>query len=185
MSFYDQSEPETLANKHDSLLRRNSLDQRGMEVAKVREELKQELVKVDAEYCRSLMEMRGRYLAERDEVCAALGPNHNHNTDQPRDIWELLDKVELITMLRYLESKHQEDLRTSRDMHEMERVILMQSLKVTPDMDRETEIRDTLSRKEQEHTASVTLLKREFGETQAHVLRVLERIQCVDNIASE
>lgn len=183
MSFYDQSEPDTLANKHDSLLRRNSLDQRGMEVAKVREELKLELVKVDSEYCRSLMEMRYRYLAEREEVCAALGSNHN--TNQPRDIWELLDKVELITMLRYLESKHQEDLRTARDMHEMERVILMQSLKVTPDMDRETEIRETLSRKEREHVASVTMLKREFGETQAHVLRVLERIQCVDNIASE
>ena len=193
MSFYKDSSPSLIDEgpkeqdqKQGTMVRRNSIDQRGIQDANAREELARNLDQVDSEYCADMESLKARYLDQFSLVWAEL--ERVSGATEYRKKWESgfydkLEKRELMLMLEYTNYRHQETLSETKEHFDLQHRFLMAALRNTPDPDQETRFALSISENNEQQAATVYSLNRDYQAQGEEIMRAIERIDFSDAIA--
>ena len=188
MDFYKDTAPplvqEEEAPERGSLVRRNSIDERGRE--REGDELRKGLEKMDVEYCRELEYLKHNYretfhaLTERIEELQ--GGRAERGTP---DFYRKLNNQELSLMFDFVDSKHAENLAEVKQHYDLQHMFLMDAMRTTSDRDDETRYNLSISENNEQKTGSVTQLNRSAQAEKDEILKAIERINFASAIAED
>ena len=192
MDFYKDEEPPLMIGEdHESpaqgnLVRRNSIDQRGIRKDKMREELQKNLDAVDMEYCVELENIQQSSLnyheALLEYIAGHRGDNSTDSTSKP-NFYSKLDKLELSLMLKFTNLRHEDVLKTAKEHFDLEHQFLMNALRNTTDMDEEVRYNLSISDNNEMQASTLSRINRQFQSESEEIMRALERINYAAAIA--
>ena len=196
MDFYKDTEPDLIVDvaeeavRQPGISRRNSIDQRGIKDDKIREELRRDLDKVDMDYCAELDLLRhyfiSRFQAIQDALSKVNGSANCSSIDSNKlNFYGKLQKMELTLMLKYMNTKHEEELLNAKEHYDLEHRFLMNALRNTSDRDEEMRYNLNIRENNEAQANTAVEINRRFQLQTEDVMRAIERIDYADAIAVE
>lgn len=193
MDFYKDEEPPLMVGEDQeessqgSIVRRNSIDQRGIEKIKISDELQKSLDTVELEYCAELENVRLSCLNFHEALLDCIASHKSGMStgvsSSKLSFYSKLDKLELSLMLKFVNVRHEEVLKTAKEHFDLEHRFLMNALRNTTDMDEEVRYNLSISENNELQAATLSKINRQFQSQSEEIMRALERIDYASAIA--